>query len=241
MPLSVFCGLPVSGWGCPSIWVPSIWARSDLPVPSCHDEESPGCAQGLSPSSATGGSFAGISASLGSVSSVITSSPGASLSFSAFPFAALSAVAVSSVSSSMYSITGGSGVSSMMHEMSSMNFLNLSLLMNTESAPPSRTPSNMDVLKRSLAIMPSSMEFFETRFRICTGRSCPSLKIRAIRCSNTAGFQGRSRLMSVLATCRFSPVEPASVEMNTRLSGKDLKFSTSSPLCLAGMLPFRYS
>ena len=39
---------------------------------------------------------------------------------------------------------------------------------------------------------------------------------RAMRCSSTAGFHGTSRLMTVSAACRFSPVPPASVLRNTR-------------------------
>ena len=44
-----------------------------------------------------------------------------------------------------------------------------------------------------------------------------------MRCSRTAGFHGRSTLTTVLAACRFKPVEPALVVRNSRQSGVGLK------------------
>ncbi len=50
---------------------------------------------------------------------------------------------------------------------------------------------------------------------------------RAMRCSSTAGFQGRSTLITVLAACRFRPVEPALV---VRTAGTRGRSGTRAPV-----------
>lgn len=52
---------------------------------------------------------------------------------------------------------------------------------------------------------------------------------RPMRCSSTAGFHGRSTLMTTLACCRLRPTPPASVERKIRHSGSSRKRSTSFP------------
>ena len=60
---------------------------------------------------------------------------------------------------------------------------------------------------------------------------------RAIRCSSFAGFQGRSRLMTAFATCRFKPTPPLSEERKTLQSGSSLNRMISRRRLSWGTVP----
>ena len=81
--------------------------------------------------------------------------------------------------------------------------------------------------------MPSSIVPSVTRMYTCTGLFWPILCARAILCSSTAGFHGRSTLTTVSAACRFSPVAPAFVAMKSAHRGSRWNRLTSA--CLLGL------
>src|SRR5947208_6077243 len=60
-----------------------------------------------------------------------------------------------------------------------------------------------------------------------------------MRCSKTAGFHGRSTLITVFAACKFNPVEPAFVVRNRRHSGLFLNSWTNPCLSFCGTEPSR--
>src|SRR2546428_10514918 len=60
-----------------------------------------------------------------------------------------------------------------------------------------------------------------------------------MRCSKTAGFHGRSTLITVFAACKFNPVEPAFVVRNRRQSGLFLNSWTNPCLSFCGTEPSR--
>jgi len=72
--------------------------------------------------------------------------------------------------------------------------------------PPSRIPADKERLNASTESMPSSIVPFDTKLMMRTGRTWPMRWMRAMRCSRTAGFHGRSMFTSVDACCRLSPV-----------------------------------
>ena len=85
----------------------------------------------------------------------------------------------------------------------------------TESSPPSRIPAKRDFLNANLLNIPCSIVPSDMKFTTRPVRCWPSRCTRPIRCSRTAGFQGRSRLIIVEAFWRLRPVPPASVERKT--------------------------
>src|SRR6266581_3777025 len=60
-----------------------------------------------------------------------------------------------------------------------------------------------------------------------------------MRCSKTAGFHGRSTLITVFAACKFKPVEPAFVVRNRRHSGLLWNSYTNPCLSFCGTEPSR--
>jgi len=62
-----------------------------------------------------------------------------------------------------------------------------------------------------------------------------------MRCSSTAGFHGRSRLMTMLPACKFNPTPPASVDRNILHSGSSKNRSTSIPRFLDGTSPVSFT
>lgn len=105
--------------------------------------------------------------------------------------------------------------------------------------PPSRIPANRERLKASTESMPSSIVPLAMKLTICTGRFWPMRWMRAMRCSSSAGFHGKSILTSVEACCKFKPVAPASVDRNTRQSGSSRKRSTSAGRFSEGTPPWK--
>ena len=93
--------------------------------------------------------------------------------------------------------------------------------------------------------MECSIEFSVTKLTTVTARFWPLRQARAMRCSSLAGFQGRSRLMTALATWRLRPTAPASDERNSRQAGSSRKRAISarrlswgtSPVCQAHSTP----
>ena len=105
--------------------------------------------------------------------------------------------------------------------------------------PPSRIPADNERLNASTESMPSSMVPFATKLMTRTGRVWPMRWMRAIRCSRTAGFHGKSMFTSVEACCRLRPVLPASVDRNTRQAGSSRNRSISAGRFSDGTPPWK--
>ena len=100
---------------------------------------------------------------------------------------------------------------------------------NTSLSPPSSAPANSDFLNASNDRIPSSMVPCATKLMVCTCAFCPSRCTRPVHCSSTAGFHGKSMLMTVEAVCcKLRPTLPASLERNTRQFGSFLNCSINA-------------
>lgn len=102
---------------------------------------------------------------------------------------------------------------------------------------PSSAASASSCLAANVVRRLSSIVCSVTSTYTCTGRFWPMRWAREIRCSSTAGFQGKSTLMTVLAAWRFRSVAPALVVRKSRQSSSHWKALTSCCRFFCGTEP----
>ena len=94
------------------------------------------------------------------------------------------------------------------------------------------TSSNMLIFSSRMRSTASSMVPAVTRLKTNTSRVWPIRSIRPMRCSMAIGFQGMSKLISVLQNCRLRPSPPDSVHSSTGTASR--KASTAASFCGTG-------
>ncbi len=105
-------------------------------------------------------------------------------------------------------------------------------------SPSLRTASNNDSFKTMPSAMRASMLLSATKLMaVMDELCCPMRFTRPMRWFFFAGFQGKSKLITVSANCRFNPEPPASVDRKTRLSGFCANSSMSLPRFATGTSP----
>jgi len=116
-------------------------------------------------------------------------------------------------------------------------FLAFGFSSSSISPRASSTPSASPCLKSRVASIRCSIVSSAIKLITFTLFFWCFLHALAIRCSNFAGFHGKSMLITTLAACRFKPTPPESVERKTLYSGLFLKLFISSLLFSCGTEP----